>query len=100
VGVSKLAVQLKESDLRCWHLLDQFRKRLASHHDSAAAAKDDSQRKLFADDYFSLLLFGLFNPALKSARALCHASARFEKMRQISSRPRRQRPVFRGPACL
>ena len=79
--------QLKEEDLRCWHLLDQFRRRLLPHYDAQAAAQEDPRRKIFADDYFCLLLFGLFNPALKSMRALCHASGRFEKMREVCSRP-------------
>jgi Transposase DDE domain len=85
--MSDQAADIKESDLRCWRLLDQFRKRLALHYDAVAAAREESKRKFFADDYFSLLLFSLFNPALKSTRALCHASGRFERMREVCSRP-------------
>jgi hypothetical protein len=83
--VTIAASELQESDLRNWRLLEQFRRRLAPYVERAAPG--ESRRKLFADDYFCLLLFGLFNPALKSMRALCHASARFEKMRQVCSRP-------------
>ena len=78
--------QIAEKDLRHWRLLDQFRRRLQPHYDVGAAAQKDPRRQLFADDYFSLMLFGLFNPALKSMRALCHASSRFQKMREVCSR--------------
>ncbi len=86
-GVDTSGTELKEKDLRCWHLLDQFRRRLQPHYDAKAVAQEDPRRKIFADDYFCLLLFGLFNPALKSMRALCHASGRFEKMRRVCSCP-------------
>lgn len=79
--------KLNESDLSNWRLLDQFRRRLKPLVEAVSTGAEDPRRKLVAEDYFSLLLFGLFNPALKSMRALCHASARFEKMREISSRP-------------
>jgi len=86
-GVSSGPLEVQESDLRHWRLLDQFRRRLLPHYDAKAAVQEDPRRKIFADDYFCLLLFGLFNPALKSMRALCHASGRFEKMRGVCSRP-------------
>ncbi len=57
------------------------------HYDAKAVAQEDPRRKIFADDYFVCSLFGLFNPALKSMRALCHASGRFEKMRRVCSCP-------------
>jgi hypothetical protein len=85
--VTSGAPELKESDLRNWRLLDQFRRRLKPFVEATAANEADPRRKLIVDDYFCLLLFGLFNPALKSMRALCHASARFEKMREVCSRP-------------
>jgi DDE family transposase len=81
--VSKPAIEVEEGELRNWRLLDQFRRRLEPYYD----AKANPRRKFFADDYFCMLLFGLFNPALKSMRALCHASGRFEKMRRVCSRP-------------
>ena len=80
---------VKESDLQSWKLLQEFRRRLQPH--LAAATKTptelDPRCELLAEDYFSLLLFGLFNPALRSMRALCYASARFAKMRTVCSRP-------------
>ena len=81
------AAELNESDLRHWRLLDQFRRRLTRLRAPAAEPTAKSRRKLLEEDYFSLLLFGMFNPALKSMRALCHASRRFEKMRQVCSAP-------------
>jgi len=84
-----MASELKQSDLRNWQLLAQFRRRLEPHLAAVPqkSTEEDPRRQLLAEDYFCLLLFGLFNPALKSMRALCHASARFEKMRQVCSRP-------------
>lgn len=79
----------KESDLQSWKLLRQFRERLRPHLAAAAKTRteQDPRCQLLAEDYFSLLLFGLFNPALRSMRALCHASGRLIKMRQVCSRP-------------
>jgi hypothetical protein len=81
------ATELNESELRHWHLLDQFRRRLKPLLVPASEFTAEPRRKLLEEDYFCLLLFGLFNPALKSMRALCHASERFEKMRQVCSVP-------------
>jgi hypothetical protein len=90
--VAPTAHELKESDLKSWKLLDQFRRRLKPVLESAAKSpsEQDPRRKVLAEDYFCLLLFGLFNPALKSMRALCHASGRFARMREVSSRPMAQ----------
>ncbi len=87
--MAPVASELEESALRSWQLLAQFRKRLKPHLEATpkTPTQEDPRRELLADDYFCLLLFGLFNPALKSMRALCHVSGRFEKMRQICSRP-------------
>jgi len=80
---------LQESDLKSWKLLDQFRQRLKPVLEAMApsASATDPRREVLAEDYFCLLLFGLFNPALKSMNALCHASGRFAKMREVCSRP-------------
>lgn len=79
---------LQESDLKSWKLLDQFRRRLKPILESAPQAlASDPRREILAEDYFCLWLFGLFNPALKSMSALCHASGRFAKMREVCSRP-------------
>src|SRR5258708_19496651 len=81
--------EAKESDLESWKLLRQFRGRLRPHLAAAAQTRteQDPRCQLLAEDYFCLLLFGLFNPALRSMRALCHASGRLIKMRKVCSRP-------------
>jgi hypothetical protein len=83
------ALELKESELRNWNLLEQFRQQLKPLLEATprSASEQDPRREVLAEDYFCLLLFGLFNPALKSMSALCHASGRFEKMRAVCSRP-------------
>ena len=80
---------VKASDLQSWKLLRQFRERLRPHLAAVpkGAAEKDPRCQLLAEDYFSLLLFGLFNPALRSMRALCHASSRLARMREVCSRP-------------
>ena len=79
---------LQESDLQSWKLLDQFRQRLKPFLESEPQPlAPDPRRQVLAEDYFCLLLFGLFNPALKSMSALCHASGRFAKMREVCSKP-------------
>jgi len=81
--------RIKESDLQSWKLLQDFRRRLQPHLASASKTPTelDPRCELLAEDYFCLLLFGLFNPALRSMRALCYASARFARMREVCSRP-------------
>lgn len=80
---------LQESELKSWKLLERFRQRLQPLLAAApkSSTEQDPRREVLAEDYFCLLLFGLFNPALKSMRALCHASGRFAKMRAVCSRP-------------
>ena len=88
-GVAPATQALTEKQLRNWKLLDQFRRRLKPFLEAVpkSSSEQDPRREILAEDYFCLLLFGLFNPALKSMRALCHASGRFEKMREVCSRP-------------
>jgi len=87
--VAPTAPALQASDLKSWKLLEQFRRLLAPVLERAAPTPTaaDPRRTVLAEDYFCLLLFGLFNPALKSMRALCHASGRFAQMRAVCSRP-------------
>ena len=70
--------KIEEKKLHSWKLLDDFRRRLAK----ARAAMDPPpsgrpggpERLLLEEDYFSLMLFGLFNPVIDSMRGLCAAS--------------------------
>jgi hypothetical protein len=88
VGQSELTVS--ESDLRQWNLLEEFRKALEkfSLERGAHRSFENPKRKLQLSQYLSLYLFGLFNPALKTMRALCAAS----------SLKRVQTEVIGGPA--
>jgi len=57
-------------------LLAEFQERLEPILRAAPSTptEQDPRRKLLPGDYFSLILFALLNPAIKSARALCGAS--------------------------
>jgi hypothetical protein len=78
-------LQLTEKDLRQWDLLAAFRQALAGH---TAAAQlhpswSDKRRQCGYDDYLSLYLFGLFNPAIKTMRSLCAASDLARVQREV-----------------
>jgi hypothetical protein len=75
VGRAKQSID--EKKLSNWKLLDDFRCRLAKVAKTAAPKPrrpGGPERKLLQEDYFSLMLFGLFNPVLTSMRGLCAAS--------------------------
>ena len=82
-------VRPKQPIVQKLKLLRQFRARLRPHLAVAAKARteEDPRCQVLAEDYFCLLLFGLFNPALRSMRALCRTSGRLSKMREVCSRP-------------
>lgn len=73
---SKPSAKIAERELRNWKLLEEFRRRLEPVMAAAPRTPTelDARRKLFPTEYFSMLLFGLYNPVLKSTRALCEAS--------------------------
>lgn len=79
-------LKLSEKDLRQWDLLAAFRQALARR----ALARDlhpswsDPRRTSDYADYLSLFLFGLFNPALKTLRALSAASQLPRVQREVS----------------
>jgi len=79
---------LTEAQLGQWKLLGAFRRRLAPHlgRRRKTPTEADPRRTLFVDQYVSLLLFGLLNPVLKTARALCAAS-HFERLQAESQGP-------------
>jgi Transposase DDE domain len=89
---TRAQLQLSEKDLRQWDLLAAFRQALARQ--AAPADMDrswsDRRRTCGYAGYLSLFLFGLFNPALETMRALCAASRL----------PRVQREVSGGHASL
>lgn len=70
--------KIDEKMLRSWKLLDDFRQRLAKVRGKLPPPLDKRpggpERLLLEEDYFSLMLFGLFNPVVKSMRGLCSVS--------------------------
>lgn len=82
--------KIDEKKLSSWKLLDDFRCRLAKAQ--AAASPCDKRpggpkRLLLEKDYFSLMLFGLFNPVVDSMRGLCAASHLKRVQEDICTRP-------------
>jgi hypothetical protein len=66
---------VSEGDLRNWQLLEEFRTCLhQSFGESGHPSFSDPRRLLTAGSYLSLLLFGLFNPAVRTMRGLCRIS--------------------------
>lgn len=75
--VSNARETINEKSLRSWKLLDNFRQRLASVRESMPLPDKrpgGPERLLLEEDYFSLMLFGMFNPVIDSMRGLCAAS--------------------------
>lgn len=70
--------KIDEKKLRSWKLLDDFRQRLAKVREAMppppAKRPGGPERLLLEADYFSLMLFGLFNPVVDSMRGLCFVS--------------------------
>lgn len=91
----KAKVPFDRSRLKHWRLLEAFAQRLdqagASFGDGETRCREatfeDPRRKLARNDYLSLLLFGLFNPVVKSMRALCMASHLERVQREVCSHP-------------
>lgn len=77
------------ADLANWNLLAAFQQRLEPI--LAAAPKTetelDPRRKLFPAQYFSMTLFALINPAIKTARALCGASHMERMQAEVCGEP-------------
>jgi hypothetical protein len=83
--------QISERELKHWRLLDRFRQALTAKRKSLPGEdKQDRlggpERKLLEEDYFSLMLFGFFNPVLESMRGLCAASNFAKVQQEVCSR--------------
>ncbi|MCX6937181.1 MAG: IS4/IS5 family transposase, partial [Verrucomicrobia bacterium] len=74
---AKTKAKLSAADLRNWKLFAEFQRRLQPVLEKApvSATELDTRRRLLSADYFSLILFGLLNPVLKTMRGLVEASA-------------------------
>jgi hypothetical protein len=87
--VASSPAEIKESALRSWKLLADFKERLAQVwpqrpiHPSWA----DPQRLLGAEDYLCLFLFGLLNPVVRTTRGLCAASHLARVQQEVCARP-------------
>jgi Transposase DDE domain len=78
--------RLSERDLSRWNLVEDFRLRLveAAKRVPMPRSESDPRRKLLSADYFSLVLFGLFNPVVRTMRGLCEATKLGRVQREIS----------------
>ena len=74
---------MSEADLANWKLLSQFQRRLAEAQKAFPThpSFQNPERRLLLADYLSLYLFGLFNPVVRTMRALCAAS-KLERVRR------------------
>lgn len=72
MGQTKL--NIAEHDLRHWNLLEEFAKALDQQPLKRHPSFQDPKRTLLHSSYLKLYLFGLFNPVVKTMRALCAAS--------------------------
>jgi len=84
------AEELREQDLGRWKLIEDFQARLARAAQArpkgeVPRTESDPRRLLAAQDYLSLLLFGLFNPVVHSMRGLCAASRLGRVQSEVSS---------------
>ena len=88
--VGRAKDKIDEKKLSSWKLLDDFRRRLANAQPDVPAHEKrpgGPERLLLEEDYFSLMLFGLFNPVLDSMRGLCAASHLKRVQEAVCSRP-------------
>jgi hypothetical protein len=89
--VGRAKEKIDEKKLRSWKLLDDFRQRLAKVRGTVTPPPvkrpGGPERLLLEEDYFSLMLFGLFNPVLDSMRGLCAASHLKRVQEDVCGRP-------------
>ncbi len=83
------SLNLEFADLANWKLLENFQKRLQSILDVAPKTKKelDPRCPLLGGDYFSLNLFGLLNPVIKTSLALCAASSLVRMQTEVCQEP-------------
>jgi hypothetical protein len=84
------SAQIGEHQLKNWKLVTCVRQLLAQQLEGQPQPTSDPRRRLAAADYFCLILFGLFNPVVRSLRGLSRASRL----------PRVQEEVCRSPVSL
>jgi hypothetical protein len=84
-----VAERLTESQLIRWKLLDEFRALLARTLPVQLAHPtwENSNRRLGASEYYSLFLFGVFNPVVRTLRGLSEASRLPRVQEEVCGRP-------------
>jgi hypothetical protein len=80
---------LNESDIKRWKLIADFQGRLEKQipHAKLHPTWSDPERQLHLADYLSLFLLGLFNPVVKTMRAVCAASHLPRVQEEVCQRP-------------
>ena len=94
---------IDEKKLSNWKLLDEFRRRLAvvqAKTQKPATRPGGPERMLLEENYFSLVLFGLFNPVIKTMRGLCFASHLKRVQDEVCGRPVSLGSFSEGKALL
>jgi len=81
--MNNLDKTIDENKLQSWGLLNEFRKKLEKElsRNSPGTSEDNPNRQLKCLDYFSSVLFIMFNPVVDTMRGMCHAS-QLEKVQQ------------------
>lgn len=82
-------IKFSEEDLERWSLVRDFQKQLAPLLKKRVPTKTetDPRRTLSIDDYFSLVLFAMFNPVIDTMRGLCYATTLEKVQRDVCSGP-------------
>lgn len=75
--------------LRNWSLVREFNERLSREksEELVPRTEEDKRRWLHVGEYLSLLLWQMWNPAIKSMRALCKASHLERVQKELCGRP-------------
>ena len=87
--MARSELQFASEDLPHWKVLEVFRAAFlrAVQEKELHPGFQDPDRRLKHADYLSLFLFGLFNPVLKTMRALCAASQLKRVQEEVCQRP-------------
>ena len=87
--MAKSELQFSDQDLHHWKVIEAFRRALlkAVQDKELHNGFQDSDRLVKHADYLSLFLFGLFNPVVKTMRAVCAASQLKRVQAEVCQRP-------------
>jgi hypothetical protein len=87
--MARSELHIASEDLHHWKVMEVFRAALlgAVQEKELHPGFQDPDRRLKHADYLSLFLFGLFNPVLKTMRALCAASQLKRVQEEVCQRP-------------